>query len=61
MPAKDLIARAESMIERMTQAVLQVADLLHCEGIDEPVIGRLVDTVAAHSLVCREHLANSKG
>jgi serine/threonine-protein kinase HipA len=60
MPAKDLIARAESMIERMAQAVPQVADLLHREGIDEPVVGRLVDTVAAHSLVCRERLANSK-
>ena len=59
MPANDIIARAESMIERMAQAVPQVAGLLHAEGIDEPVVGRLVDALAAHSRVCLERLANS--
>ncbi|MBJ7283920.1 MAG: HipA domain-containing protein, partial [Akkermansiaceae bacterium] len=59
MPANDIIGRAESMIERMAQAVPQVAGLLHTEGIDEPVVGRLVDALAAHSRVCLERLANS--
>ncbi len=60
MPANDLIARAESMIERMAHAVPQVAGLRHRKGIDEPVIGRLADADATHSLACRERLANSK-
>ena len=60
MAANDLIARAESMIERMTEATLEVADLLHAEGIDDPVIGRLVDAVAIHTRECRERLANPK-
>ena len=60
MAANDLIARAESMIERMTKATLEVADLLHAEGIEDPVIGRLVDAVAIHTRECRERLANPK-
>jgi serine/threonine-protein kinase HipA len=61
MAAPDLITRAESMIERMVDAVPKVADLLHAEGIDEPVIGRLVDALAAHARDCRERLAIAKG
>jgi len=60
MAATDLITRGESMIERMVEAIPKVADLLHAEGIDEPVIGRLADAVAAHARACRERLAIEK-
>ena len=45
MPAESLIARAEAMTTRMTEALPTVADDLDQEGIVDPVIGRLVDGI----------------
>ncbi|MEO7097992.1 MAG: HipA domain-containing protein [Luteolibacter sp.] len=54
MPANDLIGRAESMIERLINASPEVADMLCGEGLDDSVIGQLVDSITVH--VCRERL-----
>jgi len=59
MPATDLISRAKSMIERLIVAAPKVANNLRDEGLDNPVIGRLVDSIDTHSLNCRERLADT--
>lgn len=57
LPPNELIARATAMIERLIEAVPKVADMLHDEGLDDPVIGRLVGSIDAHAGNCRERLA----
>lgn len=57
MPAPDLISRAESMIERLIDAAPKVAATLRDEGLDDPVIGQLVDSINTHTGSCRERLA----
>lgn len=59
MPANDLIGRAESMIERLIDAVPKVASSLLEENLDDPVIRRLVDSIDAHARSCRERLADT--
>jgi serine/threonine-protein kinase HipA len=59
MPANDLIGRAESMIQRLLAAAPKVADSLRDEGLDDAVIGRLVDSIDIHSRNCRERLADN--
>lgn len=61
MPANDLIGRAESMIERLIDDAPKVADILLDEGLNDPVIGKLVDSIAAHARSCHERLANTLG
>jgi len=58
MPANDLIGRAESMIDRLTDAAPKVADILRNEGLDDPIISLLVDSINAHARNCRESLAD---
>lgn len=59
MPANDLIERAESMIERLIDAPPKVASSLLDENLDDPVIGRLVDSIDAHARSSRERLADA--
>jgi len=59
MPASELIGRAESIIDWLIAAAPKVAAILRDEGLDDPVIGRLVDSIDAHSLNCRERLADT--
>lgn len=57
MPASELIGRAESMSERLVDSAPKVAAILRGEGLDDPVIGRLVDSINKHTGSCRERLA----
>ncbi len=59
MPANDLIGRAESMIERLIDAAPKVAVTLLDEGLDDLVIGKLVDSIASHTRYCRERLIDA--
>ena len=59
MPANDLIGRAELMIHRLIDAAPEVANTLLDEGLNDPVIGKLVDSIASHAQSCREGLLNT--
>lgn len=56
IPVAALFQRAESMIDRLPDAVQQVANTLASEGLDDPIISRLVDEITAHSKKCEECL-----
>jgi hypothetical protein len=46
------------MIERLIDAAPDVAATLLEEGLDDPVIRKLVDAIDAHAWSCRERLAD---
>jgi serine/threonine-protein kinase HipA len=61
LPPQSLIDRAGAMIDRMTATLQSVAHALHHEGLEDPVIGKLVDAIDTHAQACRERLARTVG
>jgi serine/threonine-protein kinase HipA len=61
LPHQSFIDRAESIIERIPAGLQSVAQSLHREGLNDPILGKLADGIAAHTRACRERLAETAG